>query len=113
MVNKQKLGFFLEDGNDPYNLRGGILYSDINSDLKQINFLLDIIDIIMNKEGASDVTLIRFNYFGYEVAGNKDGRTKTIEDVSYKFEEVLDELESKPETETKGNRIVFWFNIID
>jgi hypothetical protein len=67
----------------------------------------------MNAEGASDVTLIRFNYFGYEVAGNKDGRTKTIEDVSYKFEEVLDELESKPETETKGNRIVFWFNIID
>ena len=108
-----EVGFFLEDGNDPYNLRGGILYSDINSDLKQINFLLDIKDIIMNVEGASDVTLIRFNYFGYEVAGNKDGRTKTIEDVSDKFEEVLDELESKPETETKGNRIVFWFNIID
>ena len=59
------MGFFLEDGNDPYNLRGGILYSDINSDLKQLNFLLDIKDIIMNKEGASDVTLIRFNYFGY------------------------------------------------
>ena len=33
--------------------------------------------------------------------------------LSLKFEEVLDELESKPETETKGNRIVFWFNIID
>ena len=106
-ANQSKYGKQIEVS---FGLDYSVLYSDVNPDFKQINFLLDIKDIIMEVEGASDVTLIRFHYFGYDVVGNKDGRTKTIEDVSNKFEMILDELETK--SDVQDNRIIFWFNII-
>lgn len=87
----------------------GVKYSDVNSDFKQLNFLYEIMDIIKEVEGSNKVTLIGFYYFGNKVMGAKDGKLKTIEDVSDKFDKALDELDANPDVEERI--ISFWFNI--
>ena len=87
----------------------GVKYSDVNADFKQLNFIYEITDIIKEVEVSNKVTLIGFYYFGNKVMGAKDGKLKTIEDVSDKFDKALDELDANPDVE---DRIIsFWFNI--
>ena len=69
----------------------------------------EIMDIIKEVEGSNKVTLIGFYYFGNKVMGAKDGKLKTIEDVSDKFDKALDELDANPDVEERI--ISFWFNI--
>lgn len=87
----------------------GVKYSDVNADFKQLNFIYEITDIIKEVEVSNKVTLIGFYYFGNKVMGAKDGKLKTIEDVSDKFDKALDELDANPDVEERI--ISFWFNI--
>lgn len=105
-ANQSKYGKQIEV---TFALDYGVKYSDVNVEFRQINFLLDIKDIIEEVEGANEVTLIGFNYFGNKVMGVKDGKLKIIEDVSDKFNAVLDELDANPDVEDRV--INFWFNI--
>ena len=89
--------------------RYGVKYSDVNADFKQLNFIYEIMDIIKEVEVSNKVTLIGFYYFGNKVMGAKDGKLKTIEDVSDKFDKALDELDANPDVEERI--ISFWFNI--
>ena len=105
-ANQSKYGKQIEV---TFGLDYGVKYSDVNVEFRQINFLLDIKDIITEVEGANEVTLIGFNYFGNKLMGAKDGKLKIIEDVSDKFNKVLDELDANPDVEDRV--INFWFNI--
>jgi hypothetical protein len=51
----------------------------------------DIMEIIMDKAKVSgQIKLTKFEYFGYSVAGRKNGHTKEIEDVT---DELIDTIE--------------------
>jgi len=105
-ANQSKYGKQIEV---TFRLDYGVDYSDVNADFKQLNFVYEIMDIIKEVEGSNKVTLIGFYYFGNKVMGAKDGKLKTIEDVSDKFDKVLDELDVNPDV---SDRIIsFWFNI--
>jgi hypothetical protein len=87
-----------------------IKYSDLNQDFKQATIIEEIKDIISEFENDS-IEFIAFNFFGKSARGQKNGHTKTIEDVTDKFNQALDELEQEDPDVEKDGTINFTFNL--
>ncbi len=86
-----------------------IRYSDLNPDFKQETIIDELKDIISDFM-SGDISFVGFEFFGKYVKGQKNGHTKTIEDVGDKFNQALDELEQEPD-DLKDGTITFTFNI--
>lgn len=86
-----------------------IRYSELNIDFKQLTIVEEIKDIISEFE-QGDISFIGFDFMGKSARGNKNGHTKTIEEVTDKFNQALDELEQEPD-DLKNGTIFFLFNI--
>jgi hypothetical protein len=86
-----------------------IRYSDLNPDFKQETIIDELKDIISDFM-SGDVDFIGFEFFGKSAKGQKNGHTKTIEDVSDKFNQALDELEQESDVVKHGD-VVFTFNV--
>jgi hypothetical protein len=90
---------------------GGIdlKYSDLNIEFKQATITDELKDAI-SEILDGNIDFVGFNFFGKSAKGQKNGHTKTIEDVTDKFNQALDELEQEPDDEKDGT-ITFTFNI--
>lgn len=84
-------------------------YSELNPDLKQATILEEIKDAI-SEILTGNIDFVGFDFFGKSAKGQKNGHTKTIEDVTDKFNQALDELEQEPD-EVKDGTITFTFCI--
>ena len=84
-------------------------YSELNPEFKQAiitDELKDAISELLN----GNIDFVGFEFFGKSAKGQKNGHTKTIEDVTDKFNQALDELEQEPD-DVKDGTITFTFNI--
>ncbi len=86
-----------------------IKYSDLNPDFKQETIIDELKDII-SEFMSGNIDFVGFEFFGKSAKGQKNGHTKTIEDVTDKFNQALDELEQDAD-ELKDGTIFFSFNI--
>jgi hypothetical protein len=86
-----------------------IKYSQLNPDFKQATIIEDLKDTILEFM-TGKIDFIGFEFFGKSAKGQKNGHTKTIEDVTDKFNKALDELEEEDD-EVKDGTIFFTFNI--
>ena len=84
-------------------------YSDLNIEFKQATITDELKDAI-SEFLDGNIDFVGFNFFGKSAKGQKNGHTKTIEDVTDKFNQALDELEQEPDVEKDGT-ITFTFNI--
>ena len=84
-------------------------YSELNSEFKQAT-ITDEIKYVISELLNGNIDFVGFEFFGKSAKGQKNGHTKTIEDVTDKFEQALDELEQEPD-ELKDGTIKFTFNI--
>lgn len=84
-------------------------YSDLNPDFKQATITDELKDAI-SEILDGNIDFVGFNFFGKSAKGQKNGHTKTIEDVTDKFNQALDELEQEPD-DLKDGTITFTFNI--
>lgn len=84
-------------------------YSELNPDFKQATIVEEIKDAI-SEILTGNIDFVGFDFFGKSAKGQKNGHTKTIEDVTDKFNQALDELEQEPD-EVKDGTITFTFCI--
>ena len=84
-------------------------YSDLNIEFKQATITDELKDAI-SEFLDGNIDFVGFNFFGKSAKGQKNGHTKTIEDVTDKFNQALDELEQEPD-DVKDGTITFTFNI--
>ena len=84
-------------------------YSDLNIEFKQATITDELKDAISELLDGN-IDFVGFNFFGKSAKGQKNGHTKTIEDVTDKFNQALDELEQEPD-DVKDGTIIFTFNI--
>ncbi len=91
--NDSKFGLVIEVS---FRLDFPVGYDEINSELKQATFILEISDIISQMTNKS-VKLYGFEFFGNKVMGQKDGRTLEVEDVLPKFNDTVSQLDSTPD----------------
>lgn len=86
-----------------------IRYSDLNPDFKQETIIDELKDIISDFM-SGNIDFVGFEFFEKSAKGQKNGHTKTIEDVGDKFNQALDELEQESD-EIKDGTITFTFCI--
>ena len=86
-----------------------IKYSDLNPDFKQATIIEELEDTI-SEFISGNIDFVGFDFFGKSAKGQKNGHTKTIEDVTDKFNQALDELDQEPD-DVKDGTITFSFNI--
>ena len=86
-----------------------IRYSELNPDFKQATIVEEIKDIISELLNG-DIDFVGFEFFGKKERGQKNGHTKTMEDVTDKFNQALDDLEQEPD-DIKDGTIKFTFCI--
>lgn len=86
-------------------------YIHLNEEFKQLNFIIQLSDIIKEKTEFDSVTLISFRYFGHNVKGQKDGHTKTIEGVSDKLDLAITDCLSNQEVRS-DYPIIMGFNFL-
>ncbi len=91
--NDSKFGLVIEVS---FRLDFPVGYDEVNSELKQATFILEISDIISQMTNKS-VKLYGFEFFGNKVMGQKDGRTLEVEDVLPKFNDTVSQLDSTPD----------------
>ena len=84
-------------------------YSELNPEFKQATITEELKDTISEFLNGN-IDFVGFEFFGKSARGQKNGHTKTIEDVTDKFNQALDELEQEPD-ELKDGTIKFTFNI--
>ena len=84
-------------------------YSDLNIEFKQATITDELKDAISELLDGN-IDFVGFSFFGKSAKGQKNGHTKTIEDVTDKFNQALDELEQEPD-DVKDGTIIFTFNI--
>ena len=84
-------------------------YSDLNIEFKQATITDELKDAI-SEFLDGNIDFVGFNFFGKSAKGQKNGHTKTIEDVTDKFNQALDELDQEPD-DLKDGTITFTFNI--
>lgn len=85
-------------------------YSELNPEFKQAiitDELKDAISELLN----GNIDFVGFEFFGKSAKGQKNGHTKTIEDVTDKFNQALDELEQEDPDVEKDGTINFTFNL--
>lgn len=86
-----------------------IRYSELNPEFKQATITDELKDAI-SELLSGNIDFVGFDFFGKSARGQKNGHTKTIEDVTDKFNQALDELEQEPD-EIKDGTITFTFCI--
>jgi hypothetical protein len=84
-------------------------YSELNPEFKQATITDEFKDAISELLNGN-IDFVGFEFFGKSAKGQKNGHTKTIEDVTDKFNQALDELEQEPD-DIKDATIKFIFNI--
>jgi hypothetical protein len=84
-------------------------YSELNPEFKQATITDEFKDAISEFLNGN-IDFVGFEFFEKSAKGQKNGHTKTIEDVTDKFNQALDELEQEPD-ELKDGTIKFTFNI--
>ena len=81
----------------------------MNIEFKQATITDELKDAISELLDGN-IDFVGFSFFGKSAKGQKNGHTKTIEDVTDKFNQALDELEQEPD-DVKDGTITFTFNI--
>jgi hypothetical protein len=84
-------------------------YSELNPEFKQATIIDEFKDAISELLNGN-IDFVGFEFFGKSAKGQKNGHTKTIEDVTDKFNQALDELDQEPD-DLKDGTITFIFNI--
>ena len=82
-------------------------YSELNPEFKQATITDEMKDGI-SELVSGNIDFVGFDFFGKSAKGQKNGHTKTIEDVTDKFNQALDELDQEPD-EVKDGTIKFTF----